>query len=418
MDLISSKDVMNIIRKSLNLIDERLISHGDRVGYIILKMLQYDKKYSEREIQNFVIASIFHDIGAYKGDEIDKMVQFETETFGRHSIYGYLFFKYLSPFSEELAQIILYHHANYKDLKKSEPLYMDIANFINLADRIDVMTNVAGYPLNLKYFKKYADIKYSSYTIELFEKANEEYKIMERIKDNSYMDELYASFDGIHFSMEEKEKVLEMMIYSIDFRSEHTVRHTIMTVGIADEIGKRMNLSEEDRRCLHFGALLHDIGKITTPLHILEAPGKLLPEEMEIMRDHVLMSEYILKDYINSKILEIAIRHHEKIDGTGYPKQLTGDDLTLPERILAVSDIVSALAGKRSYKEAFGKDKIRFILLNDRDKNKLCSEVVNCVVEQLNEIMDCVEEVIKEDLETYAQLKEQFHKLMIKYKAS
>jgi HD-GYP domain-containing protein (c-di-GMP phosphodiesterase class II) len=165
-----------------------------------------------------------------------------------------------------------------------------------------------------------------------------------------------------------------------------------------------MNLSEEDQYNLHYGAFLHDIGKITTPLEILEAPRKLTYDEMMIMKQHVAMSETILKDYIDPNILEIAIRHHEKLDGTGYHKGLSGEELTLPQRILAIADIISALTGKRSYKESFEKDKIFTILLNDANNGKISKEVVECVEVHFEQLMMNSEQKCAITLDIYKNL--------------
>ena len=95
MNVINSKDVINILKRALNLIDKRLINHGERVSYIIYKMMEYENKYSQQEMLDYTISALFHDIGAYKTDEIDNMIKFETRNIWEHSIYGYLFFKYL-----------------------------------------------------------------------------------------------------------------------------------------------------------------------------------------------------------------------------------------------------------------------------------------------------------------------------------
>ena len=78
---------------------------------------------------------------------------------------------------------------------------------------------------------------------------------------------------------------------------------------------------------------------------------------MNIMRTHVDITERILGGSVDSDVTRIALRHHEKVDGSGYPKGITGKDMTLDEEIVAVSDIASALLGTRSYKEAFSKER-------------------------------------------------------------
>jgi putative nucleotidyltransferase with HDIG domain len=414
MDIISSRNLVNIIRKTLNLIDGRLIHHGERVSYIINKMLMHENLYKKEELLSYTIAALLHDIGAYKNEELDKMVQFETTNVWGHSIYGYLFLKYLSPLNN-IAEIVLYHHLDYNKLVKMNSPYEAIAGYLNLADRIDVSLMYHEDIELDKLFTGSTDTKFSKKALDLFERADKEYHIISNLKDNTYLDELNQIFGEVSFSQDEKESFIRMLIYSIDFRSEYTVMHTITTVSIADEIGKLMGLKEYDREILHFGALLHDIGKISTPIDILEAPRKLTEEEMAVMKNHVLASEYILKEYINPDILEIAIRHHEKIDGSGYHRGLTLKDLTVPQRILAVADIVSALCGKRSYKDSFDKETILTILKKDSDKGKLCPDTVECVTMYFDEIMENVNQNTFEPLHIYADMKKKYNVIYEKF---
>ncbi len=307
MNVIKSKDVINILKRALNLIDERLINHGERVGYIIYKMMEYENKYSQQEMLDYTISALFHDIGAYKTDEIDNMIKFETRNIWEHSIYGYLFFKHLTPL-EDLAETILFHHIDYNKLIKFRSKHEVISSYLNLADRIDV-NKITSKNIVPEKFYRLRDIQYSGHALDLFHNAQLRYHILEKIEDNSYQEELNQFLEKSVFTSLEKEQFLQMLIYSIDFRSEHTVRHTITTVSVADQLGRLIGLDDKDTYNLHYGALLHDIGKISTPLSILEAPRGLTAEEMEIMKNHVAVSELILKDYIDEEIVQIAVRH-------------------------------------------------------------------------------------------------------------
>lgn len=414
MELISNKNVINIIRRTLNLIDPRLIDHGGRVGYMLYKMLEEEGEYDQKEILTFAMVGLFHDIGAYKIEEIDKMVDFETDTPINHSIYGYLFYKYFTP-QDEIAKIILYHHFDYTDLKKQNFIYEKVTSYLTLVDSVDVIANITKKVEKLPDLFKNRDGIYSDEAIELFLRINEKYQVLNILKDSTYKDELDEIVEVSKFTLEQKEMYLKMLIYSIDFRSEYTVMHTITTISAADEIGVLMQLNELERKQLHFAALFHDIGKISTPVSILEAERKLTEDEMEIMRNHVVMSEYILKDYIDPVILEIAIRHHEKLDGTGYPRKLKGDELTKSQRVLAVADIVSALSGKRSYKEAFTREKIVSILWNNMENGKLCDKVVKCTIDNFDLIMDNIMSKTNEEIEAYTRLNQRFDEIYHEY---
>lgn len=115
---------------------------------------------------------------------------------------------------------------------------------------------------------------------------------------------------------------------------------------------------------------LHDIGKVGIPDAILQKPGKLTPEEYEIMKNHAILGAKTLEDVVNrykgnsflKMGLEIAKSHHEKWDGSGYPLGLSGTDIPLSARIMAVVDVYDALRSKRVYKEAFTHEKSAAII--------------------------------------------------------
>ena len=123
------------------------------------------------------------------------------------------------------------------------------------------------------------------------------------------------------------------------------------------------------------------------PLGILRKPGKLSNAEMLIIRSHPAYTEYLLEGFFDQEIINVAARHHERMDGSGYPYGVQGEELTLCERILAVADVVSALSADRSYRKALPKAKILEILLKDVENNKLCPHVVNALVKKYNIIM-------------------------------
>ena len=103
---------------------------------------------------------------------------------------------------------------------------------------------------------------------------------------------------------------------------------------------------------LKVAALLHDIGKISIPREILNKPGKLTPEEFEIVKKHTILSDNIIKSFEELAHLRPFIKfHHEKIDGSGYPFGLKGEDIPIQSRIISIADIFEALTGDRPYRE-------------------------------------------------------------------
>ncbi|MGB9856972.1 MAG: HD-GYP domain-containing protein [Dictyoglomaceae bacterium] len=119
-------------------------------------------------------------------------------------------------------------------------------------------------------------------------------------------------------------------------------------------IGKEIGLPQEKLKSLHMAGLLHDIGKIAVPINILNKPGKLNPTEFELIKKHPEVGYEILKNIeFPYPVADIVLQHHERIDGSGYPKGLKDGEILLEARILAVSDVVEAMSSHRPYRPAF-----------------------------------------------------------------
>lgn len=408
MKLIDDQNVMYIVRNVLDAVDNRLVAHGERVAYLVWKIMTFEGRLP-KEIRIASELALMHDIGAFKTDEIDSMLTFDCASSWDHAIYGYVFLKYLSPL-ELYADCILYHHLPYEKLAGVSCSHPYITSLIHLCDRIDVLSRSAEGVTKEK-LESYPDKEFDERRIRSFFKLEASEQILKKLKDGTYREENNRHFQTFRFSEETKVKYLEMLAYSIDFNSEHMVLHTIMTVALSVEIARFMGLSGSDIEKIKYGSLLHDIGKVKIPMSILEKAGMLNEEEMKIMRDHVVYSEEILSDYLPKDIFLIAVRHHEKLNGRGYPHGLYGADLNIPERIVAIADITSALLGKRSYKEKMSYDKTMRILHQMGDQGELDSDIINfldayqnVIFKRANASGDHVYMLYQEMLEEYDRL--------------
>lgn len=420
MSVISSKDVNEIIRKTLGIINQKIMNHGEITGYILYKMMEYEnayteQHYTEQEMVDYTMIGILHDIGLYKEDNVKNVSDFETKNLWPHSIYGFLFLKYLTPIGDR-AEVVLYHHLDYNRHNLIQSRYMHIIELLNLADKMDTFLHLKDERLEPEFFGKYRDIKFSGAALELFQKAEERYGITENLVSGKYREELEVLLAKRAFSEQYKRGFLEMLVYTIDFRSEHTVVHTLATVHFAEQLGRLARLSGKDLRDLHYGALLHDLGKIAIPLNILESTGRLSDDEMKIMKAHVRITEMILEGVVDDAVLQIAVRHHEKLDGTGYHKGLKAEDLTLAQQIIAVADILSALYGKRSYKEAFSKEKILDIMNGDADRGKINKNVVTSLERNYDNIIKEFEKEKENTIGLYLKIKEQYAAISERFK--
>ncbi|WP_407543573.1 diguanylate cyclase (plasmid) [Deinococcus radiomollis] len=142
---------------------------------------------------------------------------------------------------------------------------------------------------------------------------------------------------------------------ALEARDLETGGHTRRVVGHATRLGKALGLPDDALDALRQGAYLHDIGKLVIPDSILLKPGKLTPEEWEIMKTHASRGSEIAQSIptLAKGALDVIRHHHERWDGTGYPDALRHEDIPLPARIFAVCDVYDALTNARSYKQAW-----------------------------------------------------------------
>lgn len=144
----------------------------------------------------------------------------------------------------------------------------------------------------------------------------------------------------------------------VEMKDPFTAGHQIRVAQLTSAIARKLNLTEEQIAILNTAATIHDIGKIYVPSDILSKPGKLNPLEYEIIQTHVRGSYEILKEIdFAGPIAEIVFQHHERMDGSGYPRALKGEDILPEAKILIVADAVEAMSSHRPYRASMGIDK-------------------------------------------------------------
>lgn len=151
------------------------------------------------------------------------------------------------------------------------------------------------------------------------------------------------------------EETVNALTVTAEKRDPFTAGHQRMVAQLACAIGGRMGLSPDRQETLRTAGLLHDIGKIAVPIEILSKPGRLSPAEMRLIHPHSTVGYEILgKIPFDGPVAEIVLQHHERLDGSGYPRGARGEDLLLESRILAVADVVEAMASHRPYRPSLG----------------------------------------------------------------
>lgn len=151
---------------------------------------------------------------------------------------------------------------------------------------------------------------------------------------------------------------LEALARAVDAKSTWTAGHTERVTALTLEIAKVMGLPSNEMEILQRAAYLHDIGKIGIPVAILDKPGKLTDEEFNIIKDHPSIGAKILEPIeAYEDIVPIVEQHHERFDGKGYPNGLSGEDITLGARIMAVADVYDAVVSDRPYRNGWVQER-------------------------------------------------------------
>jgi putative two-component system response regulator len=150
---------------------------------------------------------------------------------------------------------------------------------------------------------------------------------------------------------------IQVLVMAVEIKDPYTAGHQRRMTNLARTMATEMGLPPEKIEGLRMAGIIHDIGKITLPTEILSKPTKLSAIELSLIREHVRLGHDILKDVESPwPMAEIVLQHHERMDGSGYPRGLKGEEILIEARILAVADVVEAIASHRPYRPALGVD--------------------------------------------------------------
>ncbi|KUO50603.1 MAG: hypothetical protein APF76_08115 [Desulfitibacter sp. BRH_c19] len=261
-----------------------------------------------------------------------------------------------------------------KGMKLSKPIRTSVSYSVLLAEG----TVINEKHLNYLYNKSLDTIYIKVEDGTLKKVLGDEIKVLDALPDcrtkEAYLDILCTMHNIFTIGREDKEidfkpvddvvkKLItevtiseDMVMQLTSFRSyhEYTLTHSINVALLAVFLGHVLKLPMSLLRIIAYGGLLHDIGKLRVPAEILNKPGPLNEEELVVIRMHPIYGYEMMKEKapkLDERFLDIILHHHEKTDGSGYPEGISGEDLSLPARIVAVADVYDALSSTRSYRQ-------------------------------------------------------------------
>ena len=375
--------------------------HGRHVAYLALLMGR-EAGFDEEELRDFVGCCLLHDnaLTEFIHDELTNSVMSEGLTvdlsdiakqtgdklYHDHSVVGEQNIR-LMPFRTDVKNVVLYHHEN---ADGSGPLGMTVAEtnlksqILRLADYVDVACHLAnitrdGFEALCQKVRSAKGTLFSEEAVELFFKTVDYDRIF-RLHSEDILSCLHEELPKVllDYSHEEIRNIATLFAKIVDYKSEFTQNHSTDVAKKAEFMARFYGFDEEKAIRFYFAGALHDIGKLVVSNDILEKPGRLTDDEYTTMKNHAAATYYILNQIKEiPDIREWAANHHEKLNGTGYSRGLTDQELSFEDRLMACIDIYQALTEKRPYKDGMSHEKAISILMDMVKKGELDESIVH-----------------------------------------
>lgn len=368
-------ELLTALSLALDLAESKPIKHASRAAYVALQIAR-TLKLPEDMVEDIYIASYLHDIGI-TGPSIHSANLLETEFNPPIHSENANQLMTLMPFSERAAQYVLMHHSSWDKATqcqgKDAPLG---ARIIHLADQLE-----SRYNHTRPYFEQMNDLQEwvrghrdcSPDVADAFLEVSS--------REKFWLDFTCTSLDWIlkeiqpqmqaTLTQQEVEQIANVFAAIIDSKSSFTYRHSRGVAELMERLAPMFLDSEEEIFQLRIAALLHDLGKLAVPQRILDKPGRLTPLEFERIKAHPYYTKFILSHVRGFEVIkEWAGNHHESVDGRGYPERR--EELSVPERLMAVVDVYQALTEERPYRTPMTQSEALDVMKKMVQDKKLC----------------------------------------------
>ena len=403
------RKVFLAIAKALDFVGVDDIHHAHRVAYIAYECAKR-LGWSELEQERVFYAGLVHDCGVSSTQEHENLLQrMNPENSSRHCELGFHALQQTQLLSE-FANVVRYHHTPWSELA-ALPLNDEeksVAALIHLADRVDFLRS------------QYADEQHAYLLIANKDSIQETILAKSGTGFEANMAQAMAELvmlDGFWYAMEydhiesiaanfnlyqkfnnsldlgQFEELALLLARIVDAKSPFTYQHGEKVAQLCRQLSLDIGFNEYQAECLYIAGLLHDIGKLRTPDHILHSQNTLTQDERNQIKRHAVDTYITLEAmFPNSLICQWAGNHHERLNGSGYPYHLKADELDTGSRIVAIIDVFQALSQERPYKGRHSLEAVLSIMKPMIDKGELDADLF---------------EVIKNNSQAYYQISTQ-----------
>ncbi len=398
-------EIIYSLTKAVDGVNPNFNYHSRMVAYTALSLFERCNIRDELK-ETVFLSALLHDIGFVK------LYQHELKSFlmdlpcfsYQHEDVGARLIKKYKQISH-LYYYIKNHHKKCSEFDSEENDNSIITQILNLADRISINFAIecdCYFSISksknriIEFVKNNKRVIFSDYVSDLFldELANvdEFWFTLFSIKDFCYqkIKDIFA-LQPKYINEIELIEITQLFGEIIDNHSQFTKCHSLFVANISYLIGCYFNFSEREKNMLYMSGYLHDIGKIYVPKEILDKPSKLNSEEREIIKLHPFFTNNVLSDISSfNEVREIASNHHERLDGTGYPRRLKQKDISIYTRILTIADIMASYLENRPYREALSFDDTIDLLVKEGKEGKIDGEIVDRIRKFKTELKDTI----------------------------
>ena len=385
------RDLIRAFAGSMNLISPEVENHHEKVSFLAYRLADILGMDEDRKKTVFY-AGLLHDIGGIL--QRGNLSLTDLETNAREIVeYGAAILKQFAvtaPYAPVVLECQTPWHC-VDTLPKARDEYVRLGQIVHLADMVTLL--MEGPETTLNRAVHLNDLLLHGMEREFSPESLEALRQLSGHEDvwleMMYRPECYQELipDDQFLSLDDVVEWTRFMSRIIDFRSPFTAMHSAGVAATASMLAELSGMSEVECKMMRIAGYLHDIGKLKIPDEVLEKPGKLSDEEFNIIKEHAYFSWMLLKDIAGfEQIAEWAARHHEKLNGKGYPFHLYHNELSLGARIMAIADIFSALAEDRPYRRGMEKEKVIMILREDAQNGLLSDKLVALLTDHYDHI--------------------------------
>jgi putative nucleotidyltransferase with HDIG domain len=395
---VSLSDLLFSVSEVMDLADESLVDHQVRTAFVASEMARAARlDYAQTE--RLLIAALLHDIGALSPEEKVGTHAFEIFHPESHCRKGATLFRE-AFWLEPSAHIVEWHHtpmaAHEREGRKLTDEDTLSAQILFLADHLERAIRRDTYILHQSSALRsrmhgLSGEKIHAEVLSLFDRVSspEEFWLSLVSKDlalNMRRDNLLRS---IPMDYEAAQSIASVLKDMTDFRSRFTATHSAGVAACACALARVLAFSGKDLQQIELAGLMHDVGKLVVPNHILYKPGALTPAEIEVVRQHPYFTYRILSGVRGfEQIAEWAGFHHERLNGSGYCKHLTREELDLGAKVIATADVATAIAENRPYRQAGNKETVLRTLRDEARSELLEPRVVEALIDNYDSIME------------------------------